>query len=67
MKEVAAKTSGAWFTIDRIGEVPERIKSESQNIITERPIPIWDSWGCFLLFVIPLTFEWALRKRRLLT
>ncbi len=67
MKEVAAKTSGAWFTIDRIAEVPDRIKSESQNIITERPISIWDSWGCLLLFVIPLTFEWALRKRRLLT
>jgi len=67
MKDVAAKTSGTWFTIDRIGEVPERIESESQNIITERPISIWDSWGCLLLFVIPLTFEWALRKRRLLT
>jgi len=67
MKAVAKKTSGAWFTIDRVGEIPERIRSEAQNIITERPIPIWDTWGCLILFAIPLTCEWWLRKRRMLT
>ncbi len=67
MNAVAAKTSGAAFMIDQIGQIPERIKSESVNVTTEYPTDIWDSWGCLLLFVIPLTCEWWLRKRRLLT
>ncbi len=67
MKAVAKKTSAAWFTIDQIGRIPEKIKSESTNITTEHPTEIWDSWGCLLLFTIPLACEWWLRKRRLLT
>ena len=67
MQTVARKTSGAWFTIDQIAQLPERIKSEAVNITTEHPTEIWDSWGCLLLFIIPLSCEWWLRKRRLLT
>ncbi len=67
MNAVAAKTSGAAFTIDQVDQIPDRIKAESVNITTEHPTEIWDSWGCLLLFVIPLTCEWWLRKRRLLT
>jgi len=67
MQEVAKETSGEWFTIDRIGEIPEKIQSEAQNIITEHPVEIWDSWGFLILFAIPLACEWWLRKRRMLT
>jgi len=67
MRRVAKETSGAWLTIDRLDTLPERIQGESQNITTEHPTEIWDSWGFLLLFAVPLTIEWWLRKRRLLT
>jgi hypothetical protein len=67
MKAVARKTGGEAFMIDEIDQIPERIQAESANILTEHPTDIWDSWGFLLLFAIPLTLEWWLRKRRQLT
>jgi len=67
MEAVARRTSAAAFMIDQIDQIPEKVKRESVNITTEHPTEIWDSWGCLILFVIPLTVEWWLRKRRLLT
>jgi len=67
MRTVAEKTSGAYFMIDQIAEIPQRIQAESDNITTEHPTEIWDSWGFLILFTLPLTAEWWLRKRRLLT
>jgi hypothetical protein len=64
---VARKTGGEAFMIDEIDQIPERIQAESANILTEHPTDIWDSWGFLLLFAIPLTLEWWLRKRRQLT
>lgn len=67
MNAVAKKTSGVALFIDQVDQLPDRIKGESSLIITEPPTEIWDSWGCFLLFLIPLSLEWWFRKRKLLT
>jgi hypothetical protein len=68
MRRVASLTSGWACTIDRIGEVPGRIKSESMRSAPKTyPTEVWDSWGVLLLFALPLAAEWWLRKRRLLT
>jgi len=67
MEAVARRTSAAAFMIDQIGRIPEKVKGEAENIVTEQTTEIWDSWGCLILFAIPLTAEWWLRKRRLLT
>jgi len=66
MDAVAKKTSGAALAIAEIGRLPELITAEAMNVTTEHPVEIWDSWGCLLLFLLPLACEWWLRKRRLL-
>jgi len=72
MKTVANKTRTSqedvnWFMIYDIGQIPDKVKGQSMNITTEHPTEIWDSWGCLILFAVPLSIEWWLRKRRLLT
>jgi hypothetical protein len=67
MRAVAKKTNGRAFLIDEIDRIPNLIRSESANILTEDPTPIWDSWGFLILFAVPLAIEWWVRKRRLLT
>lgn len=72
MKTVANKTRTSeedvnWFMIYDIGGIPDKVKSQSMNITTEHPVEIWDSWGCLILFAVPVSIEWLLRKRRLLT
>ena len=67
LRDVADKTDGEAFMIYEMDQIPDKINTQSTNTWNPHAISIWDSWGCLILFLIPLTCEWWLRKRRLLT
>lgn len=69
LKQMAEISGGRYFTLDQWSEVakivPEKV-SETQY--ESRPEPLWDQtqwlrWSFFILPVLLLTLEWALRKR----
>ncbi|MBL8892252.1 MAG: hypothetical protein JNL67_19915 [Planctomycetaceae bacterium] len=69
LKQMAEISGGRYFTLDQWSEVakivPEKV-SETQY--ESRPEPLWDQtqwlrWSFFVLPVLLLTLEWALRKR----
>ena len=69
LKQMAEISGGRYFTLDQWSEisqiVPEKV-SETQY--ESRPEPLWDQtqwlrWSFFMLPVLLLTLEWALRKR----
>ncbi|MDP1562597.1 MAG: hypothetical protein Q8M16_14560 [Pirellulaceae bacterium] len=69
LKQMAEISGGRYFTLDQWAEVakivPEKV-SETQY--ESRPEPLWDQtqwlrWSFFMLPVLLLTLEWALRKR----
>jgi uncharacterized membrane protein len=69
LKQMAEISGGRYFTLDQWSEisqiVPEKV-SETQY--QSRPEPLWDQtqwlrWSFFMLPVLLLTLEWALRKR----
>jgi hypothetical protein len=69
LKQMAEISGGRYFTLDQWNEVaglvPEKV-SETQY--ESRPEPLWDQtqwlrWSFFMLPVLLLTIEWALRKR----
>ncbi len=67
MRSVADKTAGEAFMIHDADRIPDMIEAQSEHIWEGHPRSIWDSWGFLILFVTPLSLEWWLRKRRLLT
>lgn len=69
LKQMAEISGGRYFSLDQWAEVakivPEKV-SETQY--ESRPEPLWDQtqwlrWSFFMLPVLLLTLEWALRKR----
>jgi uncharacterized membrane protein len=54
---------GVYVGIDRLREIPPRIKDIRENIIREKAFELWDNWLVFAIFTLFITIEWILRKR----
>ena len=68
LKEVAEKSGGQYFRLDEIEKLPEVLPKRVQRVSFKSPArPLWD-WNqyfrmaAFLLPVILLSAEWAIRK-----
>jgi uncharacterized membrane protein len=59
----AGGEGGAYFTIDRLREIPPKIQPKEERIPRETAIDLWDNWMIFALFTVLITMEWLLRKR----
>ena len=62
--ELAETSGGRYFELDQLDQLLEAIPNRIRRLETpSAPIPIWDTMRVFLLLVILLCMEWALRKR----
>ena len=68
LKEIADKSGGKYFRLDEIDQLPSELPKRVQRVTFKSPAePLWD-WNryfrlfAFLLPVILLTAEWAIRK-----
>jgi len=62
---LAAKTSrGKFITLSEVEKIPQVIPAgHPVPLQSEDPIPLWNRWELFTLFLFLLTTEWLLRKR----
>lgn len=64
LQDMALRTDGAYFEIDQIGDLAQRIPDRIETItIKGAPAELWDTSRLLILLVILLTIEWAVRKR----
>jgi hypothetical protein len=69
LKQMAEISGGRYFTLDQWAEVAQTVPEKvSETQYESRPEPLWDQtqwlrWSFFMLPVLLLTLEWALRKR----
>ncbi|MFH0939894.1 MAG: hypothetical protein V1899_11550 [Planctomycetota bacterium] len=59
----AGGDGGAYFSIDRLQDIPARIQPKEERLPRETVIDLWDNWFFFALFTVLITVEWLLRKR----
>ena len=68
LKEIADKSGGRYFRLDEINQLPKALPKRIQRVAFKSPArPLWD-WNryfryiAFMLPVLLLTAEWAIRK-----
>ena len=62
--ELADASGGRYFELDQLDELLGAIPDRVRRLETpSAPIPIWDTMRVFLLLIVLLGMEWALRKR----
>jgi hypothetical protein len=61
----SAATGGTYYTPMTIGSLISDLPRPSKvPLDTDPPIPLWNSWPLLVLFLILITTEWVLRKRK---
>jgi len=66
LRDIALRTRGKAFTLDRIAEVGDKdlIPQASERVVTQgRPVPLWDTWTTITIMLFLLCAEWILRKK----
>ena len=68
LREIADKSGGKYFRLDELDQLPEELPKRVQRVAFKSPArPLWD-WNryfrffAFLLPVVLLSAEWAIRK-----
>jgi hypothetical protein len=62
---VAATTGGTFYTpLTADSLLKDLPKPSKVPLDTDPPIPLWNTWPVLSLFVVLITLEWILRKRR---
>ncbi len=68
LQDIAQQSGGAYFRLDEVGSLPKALPRRVQRVsFKSPPRPLWDwntlfRYAAFLLPVILLTTEWAVRK-----
>ncbi len=64
LKEIAAASQGAYFTLANVHDLASRIPDKRQTMTVQgKPQPLWDTGLMLFLVASLLIAEWALRKR----
>ncbi len=69
LRDIADASGGKYFTLDQLDQLHEHIPQlESTSSYSTPPKPLWEvskriRWIVFLLPVVLLTIEWAIRKK----
>jgi uncharacterized membrane protein len=64
LKEIAAASQGAYFTVATARDLPPRIPDKRQTVTVQgKPHSLWDTGLVLFLIASLLIAEWALRKR----
>jgi hypothetical protein len=62
---VAATTGGKFYTpLTALSLLQDLPKPAKVPLDTDPPIPLWNTWPVLCLFLLLITLEWILRKRR---
>ena len=64
LRQIAAQSQGKFGDLASISELVEAIPSSIRQIMRVREIDLWNHWILFALFVLVLSTEWFLRRRR---
>jgi len=64
LTELASRTDGRYFGIDRADRIAQRIPRRTQTLVVPgKPVELWDTSRLLIFLVVLLAVEWALRKR----
>jgi len=66
LRDVASATEGLYLPLLSIDQLPDVLQARSEQKIERKEIRLWNSPMLFIAFILLLTAEWILRKRRLL-
>ncbi len=64
LKKVAAAGGGKYYTPDAVAQWMRSLPNNPLNVRSEQEIELWDAPLFLLLFIVPLSLEWILRKRK---
>lgn len=64
LQEIASRTKGRFYPLDRISEIPGAIPWERNPESTQKKIHLWYCPVFYFLLVSMLSLEWYLRRRR---
>ncbi|MCS6775793.1 MAG: VWA domain-containing protein [Chloroherpetonaceae bacterium] len=64
LQRIAAAGGGNYYTPDRIADWMRALSNRPLQIRSEQEIELWDTPLLLILFIVPLSLEWVLRKRK---
>jgi hypothetical protein len=64
LRQIAAQSHGKFADLSSVPDLIESIPSSIRQIMRVREIDLWNHWILFALFVLVLSTEWFLRRRR---
>ena len=62
LRELAAITGGGFYREENLHELPDRVASRTERILSPFEVELWSSPLYFLLILLVVTTEWVLRK-----
>ena len=67
LKSLAEETGGRYFSLLSLGQLEDVIRMRTEERQVRREIRLWNAPFLFIAFVMLVTAEWILRKRRQLS
>jgi len=64
LRALAARTGGTLHTMATAGRIPQELEARRTLVVRRREISLWNAPWLFALFMLCVTAEWILRKRR---
>ena len=62
LRDMAAKTGGAFFREENLHELTAAIPDSNREISIPMERELWSSWIYFLLLLLVVSAEWVIRK-----
>jgi len=63
LKKIASAGGGKYYEPDKLAEWANSLPNNTLLIRNEQEIELWSNWRLLALFLVPLFFEWLIRKR----
>ncbi|MCA9061687.1 MAG: hypothetical protein KDA96_01430 [Planctomycetaceae bacterium] len=63
LQQMADRSGGVFLREEQVGQLPDMLSPFSSGRLVESELPVWQSYWCFVPFLLLLTLEWAFRKR----
>jgi len=64
LKKIAAAGGGKYYEPNHIAEWAKSLPNNALVIRNEQEIELWNNWRLFVLFLVPISLEWLVRKRK---